>query len=53
MPEFSGAVALVTGGARGMGQSICEKLSEYGASVAVTDADLAGATVVSDQLAPG
>jgi NAD(P)-dependent dehydrogenase (short-subunit alcohol dehydrogenase family) len=50
MPEFSGSVALVTGGARGMGQAICEKLSEYGASVAVTDADLAGATRAADQL---
>jgi len=50
MPEFSGAVALVTGGARGLGQAICEKLSAYGASVAVTDADLAGATRASDQL---
>jgi meso-butanediol dehydrogenase / (S,S)-butanediol dehydrogenase / diacetyl reductase len=50
MPDLSGAVALVTGGAQGMGQAICETLAKYGASVAVTDANLDGARDASDAL---
>lgn len=37
MSEFNGKVALVTGGARGIGAAICKRLSSGGATVAVTD----------------
>jgi NAD(P)-dependent dehydrogenase (short-subunit alcohol dehydrogenase family) len=52
MPDLSGTVALVTGGAQGMGRAISNKLAEYGASVAVTDADLDGAKATSDEIGP-
>ena len=37
--EFDGRVALVTGGARGMGRAIIELLASRGAQVAVNDLD--------------
>jgi len=55
MPEFSDLVAVVTGGASGIGAAVVRRLREDGASVAVLDrdpagaqADLAVATDVSD-----
>jgi NAD(P)-dependent dehydrogenase (short-subunit alcohol dehydrogenase family) len=53
MRDLSGTVALVTGGAQGMGRAICHKLAEYGAAVAVTDADLDGAKATSVELSGG
>jgi meso-butanediol dehydrogenase / (S,S)-butanediol dehydrogenase / diacetyl reductase len=47
MPEFQGRVAVVTGGGRGLGEAVCKKLSEYGATVAVTDIDLEAAAAVA------
>ena len=51
MPEFNGAVALVTGGGRGLGAAICTKLATDGAAVAVADIDLAVAQELAERLA--
>jgi 3-oxoacyl-[acyl-carrier protein] reductase len=51
MPELDGRVALVTGGSRGIGASICRELAGAGASVAVNYArDAAAAAAVCDQI---
>ncbi|MPW19602.1 glucose 1-dehydrogenase [Paraburkholderia sp. CNPSo 3157] len=45
--DFSGAVAVVTGGARGIGAAIARRLADRGASVAVWDRDAESADVSS------
>ena len=37
--QFEGRVALVTGGARGIGGATCDRLAAGGAAVAVVDVD--------------
>lgn len=43
-----GSVALVTGGASGIGEAVCRRLAVAGVKVAVLDRDAAGATRVAD-----
>jgi len=39
MSTLEGKVALVTGGAQGLGEAICRTLSEIGATVVVADTE--------------
>ncbi|MGH9044414.1 MAG: SDR family NAD(P)-dependent oxidoreductase [Acidimicrobiales bacterium] len=48
--DFRGGVALVTGGAGGIGGDLCRALAREGANVAVTDLDGAGAEAVGKEL---
>lgn len=51
--RFSGRVAIVTGGARGIGASIASRLAHEGAAVVVADLDGEGADRMSRQLTQG
>lgn len=51
--DLSGRVAIVTGGASGIGAGISTVLAEQGASVVVADVDLAGAERVTKALPGG
>jgi 3-oxoacyl-[acyl-carrier protein] reductase len=48
--KFAGRVAIVTGAARGIGQSIALTLAREGADVVVTDVDLEGAQRVAQEI---
>ena len=48
--KLSDRVAIVTGGAQGIGKAIAEKLSEEGASVVIADINEEGAHAVADGL---
>lgn len=49
--EMSQRVAVVTGGAMGIGAAVCQQLAESGFSVVVADLDVTAATEVADRLA--
>lgn len=51
MNAFSGKVAVVTGGASGIGRATCELLARRGAAVVVADLDAAGADAVAQAIA--
>ena len=48
---FEGRVALVTGGASGIGAEICRRLAEEGAKVVVADLDGSAASALADEIA--
>lgn len=48
--DFSGRVALVTGGARGIGLAVASQLAQLGAAVAIGDIDEEGAQAAAAQL---
>jgi rhamnulose-1-phosphate aldolase/alcohol dehydrogenase len=48
--ELAGRVALITGGARGIGAAIARKLAAEGAHVVVTDVNLDGAETVAREI---
>ena len=54
MPRLAGKVALVTGGALGLGRATCLRMAEEGATVAVTDVlDADGRSLVEDMTGRG
>ena len=48
--KLDGKTAIITGGGNGIGKACCELLSEYGASVAVSDLKLADAEAVAQKI---
>ena len=50
MERLAGKVAVVTGGAKGIGRAACVRLAEEGAHVAVTDVDEAAGSEVVDAI---
>ena len=48
--ELEGTVAVVTGGASGIGRALARRLSQQGATVAVADLDGPGARAVADEI---
>lgn len=52
-PILAGRVALVTGGAKGIGSAIVATLAAHGANIVVTDTDVEGATNVAAAVRAG
>jgi sorbitol-6-phosphate 2-dehydrogenase len=50
-PNLEDRIAIVTGGAQGLGEAICHRLAREGAHIAVADLDLKGAQRVAADLA--
>ena len=50
MNEFEGKVAIVTGGASGIGRAVCKALARRGALVTVADLDIEGAEQVASSI---
>lgn len=50
MPTLKGRVALVTGGAGGLGSAVCRELAGLGASVVVADVNVGGAEKIASEL---
>jgi 2-dehydro-3-deoxy-D-gluconate 5-dehydrogenase len=48
--SLEGKVAIVTGGAKGIGQAICYRLAEAGATVVIADVDADGAEKAASEL---
>jgi len=48
--DFAGKVAVVTGGARGIGKSICEKFASQGAQIGVADLNIEQAQATAVEL---
>ncbi|HYH48836.1 MAG TPA: SDR family oxidoreductase [Acidimicrobiia bacterium] len=48
--ELAGKVAVVTGGAAGIGRAMCRRFAAEGASVVVTDIDAPGAATVAQEI---
>lgn len=48
--NLSGKVAIVTGGANGIGAASCRMLAEYGAAVVVADLNIADAQQLADEI---
>ena len=48
--DFSGRVALVTGGASGIGFAVASQLAELGAKIAIADVNIDGARAAADKL---
>jgi NAD(P)-dependent dehydrogenase (short-subunit alcohol dehydrogenase family) len=51
-PELAGRVAIVTGGASGLGRAVVERFVEEGARVVIADVDTEGGKALASELGP-